>query len=208
MTEVASIVLFSADARQTIAFYRALGVALEPEEHGDGVAHAAVDLGTVHVAVLPATEEGPGAPRWRASGTTFAGFYVESLDATLSALAALARAGPRPAPVARMGMPGRCPGPRRTGGRGEPTGSLPGLKITDGTSGRTASSDHRGFATTRTARRSFWTAGGAATWDEGPARGRRDPPWAESAISDGASSLSCPPARPLSRSGGAVGSSV
>lgn len=90
MTEVASIVLFSADARQTIAFYRALGVALEPEEHGDGVAHAAVDLGTVHVAVLPATEEGPGAPRWRASGTTFAGFYVESLDATLSALAALA----------------------------------------------------------------------------------------------------------------------
>lgn len=89
MIEVASVVLFSADAERTIAFYRALGVPLEAEDHGDGDRHAACDVGPVHLAVLSSAEGGPGAPRMRANGSTFTGFYVESLDAALSALSAV-----------------------------------------------------------------------------------------------------------------------
>lgn len=96
MIEVASMVLFSADATRTIAFYRALGVPLDVEDHGDGLLHAACDVGEVHVAILPSDESGAGsddsragAPRMRASGSTFAGFYVQSLDAALGALVAL-----------------------------------------------------------------------------------------------------------------------
>lgn len=91
MTEVASVVLFSAPAH-TIDFYRALGVGLEGEDHGDGVAHAAADVGGVHFAVLAAPDSFPpaqpagSAPAWRAGGSTFVGLYVESLDDVLSAV--------------------------------------------------------------------------------------------------------------------------
>jgi lactoylglutathione lyase len=89
MTEVASIVLFSGQLERTIAFYRAAGVDLQDEDHGDGNVHAATDLGDIHFAVLPAHELSRGKPTWRSGGSVFPGFYVESLDRTSESLIAL-----------------------------------------------------------------------------------------------------------------------
>ena len=87
MTEMASLVLFAASPSATAAFYRALGIVLEDEHHGDGPLHFATELGPVHFAIYPA--EAPGRARERRSGgSVFAGFYVESLDRVIEALAA------------------------------------------------------------------------------------------------------------------------
>jgi predicted enzyme related to lactoylglutathione lyase len=88
MTEVASIALFTEHLRQTIDFYRVLGVELEDEDHGDGEVHAAGDVGGVHVAVI-AGHPGGRSPAHRQSGATFVGWWVASLDDTLAALAGL-----------------------------------------------------------------------------------------------------------------------
>jgi lactoylglutathione lyase len=88
MTEVASIVLFSERVEENVAFYRALGAVLEDEEHGDGIPHAAGDVGGIHVAVLPAAAPG-GGTGWRDAGSTFVGFWVTSLEGTLQSLQGL-----------------------------------------------------------------------------------------------------------------------
>lgn len=85
MTEVASIVLFTGHLQRSVAFYRALGVPLEDEDHGDGDVHAAGDMNGVHVAVLPASSAGASGG-WKAAGSTFVGLWVQSLEAALAAL--------------------------------------------------------------------------------------------------------------------------
>jgi lactoylglutathione lyase len=88
MTEMASLVLFATHSSATAAFYRALGLDLADEHHDDGPLHFATELGTVHFAIYPA--EAPGRARERRSGGSFfPGFYVESLDRTADALAAI-----------------------------------------------------------------------------------------------------------------------
>ena len=82
---MASVVFFSGQLERCTAFYKALGVPLQDEDHGDGFAHAAADLGGVHVAVFPAVGDGR-APAHRAAGSTFLGFWVSSLEAALDAL--------------------------------------------------------------------------------------------------------------------------
>lgn len=89
MTEMASLVLYAANTPATVAFYRAVGVDLEDEDHGEGPVHAAAELGPVHFAIYPAEAPGRAGER-RNGGSMFPGFYVESLD---KAAAALARAG-------------------------------------------------------------------------------------------------------------------
>jgi lactoylglutathione lyase len=85
MTEMASLVLFAASPTATAAFYRALGVQLADEYHGEGPVHFATELGPVHFAIYPA--EAPGrAPQRRRGGSLFPGFYVESLDRAAMAL--------------------------------------------------------------------------------------------------------------------------
>ncbi len=89
MVDVASMVLFAADLERTVDFYRLLGIPLEHERHEDGPAHAASKVGAVHVAVYqaePARPAGP-VPGFRQTGSTFTGFYVDSLDDTVAALA-------------------------------------------------------------------------------------------------------------------------
>jgi catechol 2,3-dioxygenase-like lactoylglutathione lyase family enzyme len=86
MTEIASIVLFSDEPSRTIDFYRAIGVELQDEDHGDGLVHSAIDVGGVHFAVFSATDRIDRPTGWRSSGTTFVGFYVPSLESTMSAL--------------------------------------------------------------------------------------------------------------------------
>jgi predicted enzyme related to lactoylglutathione lyase len=88
MTQVASIVVFSADHARSAAFYRAIGIPLEDEQHDQGPLHYARELGAVHFAVYPTTSQG-SAPDWRESGSTFPGFYVDSLDTAAASLSLL-----------------------------------------------------------------------------------------------------------------------
>ena len=85
MTEMASLVLFAANASNTGDFYRAIGLDLAAEVHEEGPVHLAVELGPVHFAIYEAAAPGR-APGRHASGDTFAGFYVESLDEVTKAL--------------------------------------------------------------------------------------------------------------------------
>lgn len=89
MTEFASLVLFSEDPDRTAAFYRALGVDLAGEDHGDGHVHHATDLVGVHVAVLNADHPAAGRQAFRQAGSTFAGFYVDSLKRAVAAVTGL-----------------------------------------------------------------------------------------------------------------------
>jgi len=89
MTEIASLVLYAADPEVTAAFYRALGVGLVDEDHGEGPVHFAAGLGPVHFAIYPAGAPGRASGR-RAAGSLFPGLYVDSLD---GAVETLARAG-------------------------------------------------------------------------------------------------------------------
>jgi lactoylglutathione lyase len=86
MIEMASLVLFANDPSATAACYRAIGVELESEDHGDGLAHLATDLGGVHFAIFPADGGPARAPGWHHPGSSFPGFYVASLDAVLGRL--------------------------------------------------------------------------------------------------------------------------
>ena len=89
MAEIASLVLFSVDVGATVAFYRALGLELEGEDHGDGPIHFAADVAGVHFAVLDAAADPGRALSWRRAGSLFPGFWVPSLSATVAALAQL-----------------------------------------------------------------------------------------------------------------------
>jgi lactoylglutathione lyase len=80
MTLVASLVLFSGRVRQTAAFYRALGLDLVGSDDGE---RYDVDVGGVRVAVLDAETAVAHPGAWREAGSTFPGFWVESLDAVL-----------------------------------------------------------------------------------------------------------------------------
>jgi len=85
MAEMASLVLFAANAAKTAEFYRAIGLDLAEELHEEGPVHLAVELGPVHFAIYEAASPGRAAER-RSSGDTFPGFYVESLDEASKAL--------------------------------------------------------------------------------------------------------------------------
>jgi predicted enzyme related to lactoylglutathione lyase len=86
MVDVASLVLFAVDPDKTADFYSAVGLDLEHEDHGEGPVHYATELGQLHFAIYPAESSGR-APDHRAGGSSFPGFYVESLDEVTSALA-------------------------------------------------------------------------------------------------------------------------
>jgi len=86
MTEIASLVLYAADAPVTAAYYRAIGIDLEDEVHDEGPVHFAAEVGPVHFAIYAA--ERPGrAPGRRDGGSCFPGFWVDSLDQVAEALA-------------------------------------------------------------------------------------------------------------------------
>jgi lactoylglutathione lyase len=85
MTEISSLVLFASSVRATAAFYRALGLDLAEEDHGEGPVHFATELGPVHFAIYPAGAAGRAAER-RSGGSVFPGFYVDSLDSVAEAL--------------------------------------------------------------------------------------------------------------------------
>lgn len=88
MIEMASLVLFTAQVDRTVAFYRAVGVPLEDEDHGEGPVHAAAEVGGVHLAVYAAAAPGQH-PARRSGGSDFPGFYVDALDDAVAAVTAL-----------------------------------------------------------------------------------------------------------------------
>jgi lactoylglutathione lyase len=85
MTEMASLVVYAANPSATAAFYRALGLVLEDEYHGDGPVHFATEVGSVHFAIYPAEAPGRATER-RSGGSSFPGFYVDSLDRAVQEL--------------------------------------------------------------------------------------------------------------------------
>jgi catechol 2,3-dioxygenase-like lactoylglutathione lyase family enzyme len=88
--ELSSLVMFANDLETTAAFYRAVGLPLADEEHGEGPRHVAAELLGVHFAIYQAEPGAPGlAPAWRQPGSSFPGFYVEGLDDARTALASL-----------------------------------------------------------------------------------------------------------------------
>jgi len=87
MTELSSLVLFTGRIEQARAFYRAVGLTLDDEDHGYGPVHYATDIGGVHFALFDAGPASGRAPRWRDAGSSFPGFYVTSLDDAVAALA-------------------------------------------------------------------------------------------------------------------------
>ena len=80
--------LFAAEPEKTADFYRAVGIALEDEDHGEGPVHVAAEVGGVHIAIYPAGSSGR-APTVRQGGSSFSGFYVDSLDAVTAELTRL-----------------------------------------------------------------------------------------------------------------------
>ena len=88
MTELSSLVLFTADVEAAVSFYRALGITLEEEDHGEGPRHYAAAVGDVHFALYPASAPGRARGR-RDAGSVFPGVYVASLEETLLAVEAL-----------------------------------------------------------------------------------------------------------------------
>jgi lactoylglutathione lyase len=89
MAELASLVLFSTDPDRTADFYRALGIALDAEDHGDGKVHHAADVAGIHIAVLAARDPAAGPGAFQQAGSVFPGFWVESLEQASSAVTAL-----------------------------------------------------------------------------------------------------------------------
>lgn len=88
VTTIASLVLFASDVDAAARFYRAIGLPLEDEDHGEGPVHFAADLGDVHFALYPAAAPGR-APERRSAGSSFPGVYVASLDDVLREVQAL-----------------------------------------------------------------------------------------------------------------------
>lgn len=89
MLELSSLVLFTSDQAAASAFYRAVGVPLESEDH-DGELHQAAEVGSVHVAIYGADGGlGDRARGLGAGGSDFPGFYVDSLDVLTAALISL-----------------------------------------------------------------------------------------------------------------------
>ena len=79
-----AVVMHSARLGAMVAFYRAIGVPLEEEQHDGGPMHYACEIGPVHFAISGA----PGfrSPGRRQSGTTQVGFQVSDLEAVVAVL--------------------------------------------------------------------------------------------------------------------------
>lgn len=88
MTTFASLVLFTSDVAAAARFYRAIGVPLEDEDHGEGPVHVAAELGGVHFALYPAPTPGRASER-SSAGSSLPGVYVESLNDALRGVQAL-----------------------------------------------------------------------------------------------------------------------
>ncbi len=87
MVSLASVVLHANDLDATVRFYSALGLILEREQHDGGLPHAVGRVDGNHFSVHQAPP-GPvvDALPWKARASEMVGFYVDDLDAVLTAV--------------------------------------------------------------------------------------------------------------------------
>lgn len=78
------IVIRAADLEKSLAFYRALGLEFQQEQHGAGPIHYASIMREIVIEIFPGK---PGsAPDRRQAGATMLGFQVENLEAIIEVL--------------------------------------------------------------------------------------------------------------------------
>ncbi|QDU86611.1 Glyoxalase-like domain protein [Planctomycetes bacterium Pla163] len=84
--ELGSLILFSERVEALAAFYRALGLPLEPERHGDGPVHHTCSLGPTHFAIFAARSASSVEPAadHRGAGAQFLGLTVDDLGAAFA----------------------------------------------------------------------------------------------------------------------------
>lgn len=80
-----SLILFCQDLPACVAFYRALGVPLQAEDHGSGAEHFATELGPTHFALFAAQGDAAtqGAPTHRSAGSQFFGLTIADLESAV-----------------------------------------------------------------------------------------------------------------------------
>ena len=75
---ISAIIIWTARLHEVVNFYRALGVALEDEQHEKGPKHFACEIGTTHFAIFEGTV-GECCKRGQ-SGATQIGLAVDDVD--------------------------------------------------------------------------------------------------------------------------------
>jgi predicted enzyme related to lactoylglutathione lyase len=73
-----ALIFSTAKAIEMTTFYKAIGMPLKDETHGDGPLHYACDLGGAHVAIYDSSESS-----LIPLGDSMIGFHVDSLEETL-----------------------------------------------------------------------------------------------------------------------------
>lgn len=96
------LVLRSSKMEACRAFYEALGLGFQQEQHGQGPVHHSCDLGGVVLEIYPATADGM-APARLASGAVMPGLRVENLDKVMQRLATLGAPIVSPAKISPWG---------------------------------------------------------------------------------------------------------
>ncbi len=86
-----SLILFSANYRATVDFYRELGLPLGSESHDSGPEHFACDIGDVHFAIFDVSDSTPASLPYRSGGSSYHGFRITDLNALVGRLRAAGR---------------------------------------------------------------------------------------------------------------------
>ncbi len=86
-TTFSLMVLRTDNIEASLAFYRAIGLQFQQEQHGSGPIHYSCEIGGTVMEIYPG--EMGKAPDRKSSGATMLGFAVPALDETLSELANL-----------------------------------------------------------------------------------------------------------------------
>lgn len=96
------LVLRSSKVEACLAFYEALGLVFQQEQHGQGPVHHSCDVGGVILEIYPAAADGV-APVRLAGGAVMPGLQVENLDVVMQRLVSLSTPIVSPAKISPWG---------------------------------------------------------------------------------------------------------
>ena len=97
-----ALILFTSNLQKAVAFYSAIGLVLEKEQHDDGPIHYVCDLKGVHFALYEA-KPGQAVKRGIGGGMQF-GVQVDSLDEAVKACGAKTLIEPQSVPWGRRAV--------------------------------------------------------------------------------------------------------
>ena len=86
MVTLASVMLYTDDLEAAATFYGTLGLQLEPEQHDGGLPHAVGRVDGNHFSLHQTPPGTPTVAGWKEPGNGVLGFYVDDLDAVVSAV--------------------------------------------------------------------------------------------------------------------------